>query len=235
MAIVGAADAPITEFIFSLFSAGKFLATWDGRPSQASRPYDLLRSGLVLAEASAALILEDLDHAQARGATILGEVVGTGSSSEGGLDGRVAEIYRRGLEAAMVMALTAAGRHPLQIDHINAHGNSTKTDDAAETAAFKGVFGEHAYKVPVTSIKGAVGQPLAAGGILQLVAAALSIASGCVPPTINQEQLDPECDLDYVPNESRVARIKNVLVHSHSLGGFLPGSHTAIVISAPPI
>src|SRR5262249_55591089 len=100
MAIVGAADAPITEFIFSLFAAGKFLATWDGPPARASRPYDLLRSGLVLAEASAALILEDLDRAQARGANIFGEVVGTGSSSEGGLEGRVTEIYRRGLEAA---------------------------------------------------------------------------------------------------------------------------------------
>jgi 3-oxoacyl-[acyl-carrier-protein] synthase II len=235
MAIVGAADAPITEFIFSLFSAGNFLATWDGPPSQASRPYDLLRSGLVLAEASAALILEELDHAQARGATIHGEVGGTGSSSEGGFDGSAIEIYRQSLDAAMTMALDAAGKSALEIDHINSHGNSTKTDDAAETAAFKDVFREHAYRVPITSIKGAVGQPLAAGGILQIASAALSITVGHVPPTINQEQLDPECDLDYVPNHSRVARIRNVLVHSHSLGGFLPGSHTAIVISAPPI
>jgi 3-oxoacyl-[acyl-carrier-protein] synthase II len=235
MAIVGAADAPITEFIFSLFSAGNFLATWEGPPSQASRPYDLLRSGLVLAEASAALILEEMDHAHERNATIHGEVVGTGSSSEGGFAGRAVEVYRQSLEAAMAMALGAAGKSSLEIDHINSHGNSTKTDDAAETAAFKDVLGEHAYRVPITSIKGAVGQPLAAGGILQIASAALSITSGHVPPTINQEHLDPECDLDYVPNHSRIARVRNVLVHSHSLGGYLPGSHTAIVISAPPI
>ncbi len=235
IAIVGAADAPVTEFIFSLFCAGKFLATWQGRPSQASRPYDLLRSGLVLAEASAALILEELEHARARGATVYGEIIGTGSSSEGGFDGRTAQVYRKGLEAAMAMAIASTGTSPREIDHINSHGNSTKTDDAAETAAYKDILGDHAYNVPITSIKGAVGQPLAAGGILQIAAGVLSLTSGCVPPTINQEVNDPECDLDYVANQPRVARIKNVLVHSHSLGGFLPGSHTAVVVGTPPL
>jgi len=235
LAIVGAADAPVTEFIFSLFCAGGFLATWQGPPSQASRPYDLLRSGLVLAEASAALILEELEHARARGATIYGEVIGMGNSTEGGFGGRIADVYRQSLQAAMATALNSAGISPRQLDHINSHGNSTKTDDAAETAAFKRLLGDHAYKVPITSIKGAVGQPLAAGGILQIAAAVLSITFGCVPPTINQELSDPECDLDYVPNHSRVARINNVLVHSHSLGGVVPGSHTAVVIGAPPI
>jgi 3-oxoacyl-[acyl-carrier-protein] synthase II len=235
VSIVGAADAPLTEFILSLFCAGKFLATWQGPPGQASRPYDLLRSGLVLGEASAALVLEDLEHASARGASIYGEITGTGSSSEGGFHGRIADVYRKGLETAIANALSSAGVCPEHLDHINSHGNSTKTDDAAETAAFKRVLGDHAYKVPITSIKGAVGQPLAAGGILQIAAAVLSMTFGYAPPTINQELRDPECDLDYVPNEGRVARIKNVLVHSHSLGGLLPGSHTAVVLGAPPI
>jgi 3-oxoacyl-[acyl-carrier-protein] synthase II len=233
IAIAGAADAPLTEFMFSLFSAGNFLATWQGPPSRASRPYDLLRSGLVLAEGSAALILEDLEHARARSANIYAEIVGTGNASEGGFQGRIADVYRQSLETAMTKALAAADMPAEQLDHINSHGNSTQTDDAAETAAFKSLLGDHAYRIPITSIKGAVGQPLAAAGVLQITAAALSIAFGCVPPTINQELPDPACDLDYVPNESRPARLRKVLVHSHSLGGVIPGSHSVVVIGSP--
>jgi 3-oxoacyl-[acyl-carrier-protein] synthase II len=233
IAIVGAADAPLTQFIFSLFSAGNFLATWEGPPNRASRPYDLLRSGLVLAEGSAALILEDLEHAHARGANIYAEILGTGNASEGGFRGRIADVYCQTLQLAMTKALAAADLLPEQLDHINAHGNSTQTDDAADTAAFKGLLRDHAYRISITSIKGAVGQPLAAAGVLQITAAALSIAFGCVPPTINQELRDPACDLDYVPNKSRQARLRKVLVHSHSLGGVIPGSHSAVVIGHP--
>jgi 3-oxoacyl-(acyl-carrier-protein) synthase len=233
LAIVGASDAPVTEFIFSLFSAGKFLATWQDSPRQASRPYDLLRSGLVLGEAAAALILEDLDHAAARGAHVYAELLGTGNSSEGGFEGRTREVYARGLEAAIAGAFRSAEMVPEQLDYINSHGNSTKNDDAAETTAFKKALGSHAYRIPITSIKGAVGQPLAAGGVLQLAASALAIDAQRVPPTANYEVPDPECDLDYVPQRSRVARIRTALVHSHSLGGLVPGSHTAVLIRAP--
>jgi 3-oxoacyl-[acyl-carrier-protein] synthase II len=235
IAIAGAADAPVTEFLFGLFSAGNFLATWQGPPDQASRPYDLLRSGLVLAEGSAAVILEELDHALARGATIYGEVIGTGNSTEGGFTGRTGGIYRKSLEAAITGAIASADLSSRELDHINSHGNSTKSDDASETAAFKDLLGDHAYNIPISSIKGAIGQPLAAAGVLQIVAAVLSIVSGRVPPTINQKVRDPECNLDYVPNRSRVARIRNALVHAHSLGGRLPGSHTAVIVSGPPI
>src|SRR5262249_27320738 len=113
--------------------------------------------------------------------------------------------------------------------------NSTKSDDASETASFKDLLGDYAYNIPITSIKGAIGQPLAAAGILQMVAAVQSIVSGQIPPTINQTMRDPLCDLDYVPNISRLARIRNVLVHAHSLGGRLPGSHTAVILNGPPI
>lgn len=233
LAIVGASDAPVTEFIFSLFSAGKFLATSQDSPKQASRPYDLLRSGLVLGEAAAALVLEDFEHAAARGAHIYAEIAGTGNSSEGGFDGRVRDVYARSLQAAIVASFGSAQMAPEELDHINSHGNSTKNDDAAETTAFKSALGYHAYKIPITSIKGAVGQPLAAGGVLQLAAAALSIETQHVPPTVNYEVRDPECDLDYVPQRARVARIRTALVHSHSLGGFVPGSHTAVLIRRP--
>lgn len=230
LAVVGAAEAPITEFILGLFSAGNFLATWTGPPHLASRPYDLLRSGLVLGEGAAALILEEREHALARGVPIYGEILGTGSASEGGFDGPSRKMYECTLEQALTSALADAQVSANDIDHINAHGNSTKGDDAAETRAFRHTLAAQAYRIPITSIKGAIGQPLAAGGALQVVAVALSLQAQCVPPTVNQAVPDPECDLDYVPNNARVVRLRNVLVHSHSLGGRVPGSHAAMVI-----
>lgn len=235
IAIVGASEAPISEFIFSLFCAGNFLSTWQGSPEQASRPYDFLRSGLVLGEAAATLILENYEHAVARGANIYCEVLGIGSASEGGFAGQIKDIYRQGLEGAMSTAFTDASILPTNVDHINSHGNSTKNDDAAETAAYKSIFGGHAYNISITSIKGAIGQPLAAGGVLQLATSALSIAHQEVPPTLNQQVGDPDCDLDYVPNRSRKSRIRYALAHSHSLGGVVPGTHTAVLLSTPNI
>jgi len=232
IAVVGAVDAPVTEFIFSLFCAGPFLTRWAGDPSKASRPYDLLRSGLVLAEASACIILEDYDLALARNGRIYGEVLGTGSCAEGAFPGKPEEVYRRGLEQVFLAAFNNAGVSPKSLDHINAHGNSTQADDAAETAVYKKLLGERAYAIPITSIKGAVGQPLAAGGLLQVMSAALSFEREELPPTINYEVPDPLCDLDYVANISRIARIKTAFAHSHSLGGPVPGSHAAAVLGA---
>jgi 3-oxoacyl-(acyl-carrier-protein) synthase len=232
IAIVGASDAPITEFVFSLFCAGKFLSQWDGAPERASRPYDLLRSGMVLGEGAAALILEDLDHALARGARIYCEVLGVGSANEGGIEGGTRAVYQRGLERALIVALADARLVPGDLDHIHSHGNSTRNDDAAETQAYKALLGDHAYRISITSIKGSIGQPLAAGGVLQLASLALSIANREVPPTANLDTPDPECDLDYVPEQKRVARIRRALAHSHSLGGVLPGTHTVVVVGA---
>jgi len=233
IAVVGAADAPVTEFIFSLFCAGPFLTRWSGDPRKASRPYDLLRSGLVLAEASAALLLEDYDLASARNARIYGEILGTGSCSEGAFSGRPDEVFRKGLEQVFIAAFRDADIAVEEIDHINAHGNSTQSDDAAESVVYKKVLGERAYAVPITSIKGAVGQPLAAGGLLQAISVALSFEREELPPTANYEVPDPRCDLDYVPNTSRIARVKTAFIHSHSLGGRVPGSHAAVVLGAP--
>jgi len=232
IAVVGAVDAPVTEFIFSLFCAGPFLTRWSGEPSKASRPYDLLRSGLVLAEASACIVLEDYDLALARNVRIYGEILGTGSCAEGAFPGKPDEVYRLGLEQVFLAAFSNAGIPLKSLDHINSHGNSTQSDDAAETAVYKKLLGERAYAVPITSIKGAVGQPLAAGGLLQVMSAALSFEREELPPTINYEVPDPLCDLDYVPNISRIARIKIAFVHSHSLGGPVPGSHAAAVLGA---
>jgi 3-oxoacyl-[acyl-carrier-protein] synthase II len=232
IAVIGAADAPVTEFIFSLFCAGPFLTRWSGDPSKASRPYDLLRSGLVLAEASAAIVLEDYDLASARNARTYGEILGTGSCAEGAFRGRPEEVYRYGLEQVFIAAFQDAGVSPDSLDHINAHGNSTQPDDAAETAVYKKLLGERAYAIPISSIKGAVGQPLAVGGLLQVISVALSFEREEVPPTINYEFPDPLCDLDYVPNKARIARVTTAFVHSHSLGGPVPGSHAAAVLGA---
>jgi 3-oxoacyl-[acyl-carrier-protein] synthase II len=232
-AIVGASDAPLTEFIFSLFCAGEFLSTWQGPAESASRPYDLHRSGLVLGEGAGALVLEDLDSAQSRGARIYCEIGGVGAASEGGFTGRPRDIYQQGLEHAIADSLTNARLRRFEVDHIHSHGNSTRNDDAAETAAYKSLFGEHAYRLSITSIKGAIGQPLAAGGILQLASLALALFTQQIPPTINRDVPDPECDLDYVPRSSRIARIRCALAHSHSLGGVLPGTHTAVLVLAP--
>ena len=233
LAIAGASEAPISEFIFALFAAGGFLSTWQGPSAAASRPYDLLRSGLVLAEAAGALVLEDSEHAIHRGAPVYAELIGFGSASEGGLIGSRRDIYRRGLELALRSACRDAQTSPPLVDYINAHGNSTKDDDVAETEAYKNVFGDCIFNIPISSIKSSIGQPMSAAGVLQVAATALSIRDRIIPPTLNLDYPDPECDLDYVPNKARRARIRTALTHAHSLGGRVPGSHTALLISAP--
>ena len=141
VAIVGASDAPITEFLFSLFSAGRFLSSWTGPPDKASRPYDLRRSGLALAEGAATIALEDRDHAVSRGDTSIARLPGPVGASEAGFTGSARSVYARGLERALLEALTDAGYAPRDIEHIHSHGNSTRNDDAAETQAYKDVFG----------------------------------------------------------------------------------------------
>lgn len=231
VAIAGASEAPLSPFLLSLFAAGGYLSTWQGPPAAASRPYDLLRSGFVPAEASASLVLEDLDSALHRGATIYAEVLSHASASESAQPSHD-DGYSAALTRAIRLALDRAGLRAGDLDYICAHGNSIKLEDRAEATAHRNALGSHAYRVPVSSIKSMVGQPFAAAGVLQAVAAALAVHSGLIPPTINHEIPDPDCDLDYVPNHSRFVRIRHALLHSHSLGGHLPGTHSSMILSA---
>jgi 3-oxoacyl-[acyl-carrier-protein] synthase II len=242
-ALVGAAEAPLSEFTFGLFAASSFLSTWDGPPQEASRPYDRLRSGLVLSEGAAMMVLEELETALSRGAQPYAEVLGYASSAEAAPPGRRREQeagpprrrherYTIALEHAITVAITRSRLSPVEIDYVCAHGNSTQFDDAAEAAAHRGAFRQHAYRMPVSSIKSMIGQPFAAAGVMQASAAVLAVKHKVVPPTINYDHPDPSCDLDYVPNQARAARVNHALFHSHSLGGGVPGSHSAMVVGA---
>lgn len=229
VALVGATETPISEFIFGLFVAGEILTRWQGPPMKASRPYDLLRSGLVLSEGAGALVLEELEHAVERSGPIQAELLGYSSASEG-TSRRQQDNYAASLAQAIRDAIRLSQLSPQDIDYVCAHGNSGKFDDESEAVAHRTAFGPHAYRVLVSSIKSMIGQPFAASGLLQAVATASSIRHQIAPPTINYEVPDPACDLDYVPNRSRVARIRHALFHAHSLGGHLPGSHSAMVL-----
>jgi 3-oxoacyl-[acyl-carrier-protein] synthase II len=218
VALAGACDTPIFAEIFASFCALGALTKRLDDPQKASRPYDLLRDGLVLSEAGATLVLEDLDFARDRGAMIYAEVLGYGSRSEG-VGMRKGDPSGAVLADAIRTAVTRADLTPRDIDHVNAHGSSLPDYDICDTRAFKAALGARAYSIPITSIKSMMGQPVSVAGVLQTAAACLSIQHQQVPPTINQEVPDPQCDLDYVPNQSRAARIKRVLVNGHSFGG----------------
>jgi len=227
--IVGASEAPLFPTTYAGICAGGFLTRWDGPPRQASRPYDKLRSGFVLGEGAGAVTLEDMDHALDRGATIYAEVLGMGGSAETNQNG-LKDVYKTALIRAINQALRTAEVLPNELDHINSHGNSTMHDDQSETNAYKEILGTHAYNVPISSIKSMIGQALAAAGMFQVVSTCLTIQHGIVPPTINLKHPDPGCDLDYTPNNARKARVRLALCHSHSMGGTVPGTHTAIVL-----
>ena len=217
-AIVGASDAPIFPLSFGSLCALGALTRRNSEPTKASRPYDALRDGIVIAEGSATLVLEDLEVAQDRGATIYAEVLGHGAASEA-IGMRKGDPSGHVMANAIGMAIRNAHLRPSDIDHVNAHGSSLPDYDLCDSNAFKTALGPHAYRIPITSIKSMIGQPVSAAGALQTVAASLSIQTQIAPPTINQEVPDPLCDLDYVPNVSRVARIKHVLINGHSFGG----------------
>ena len=204
------------------------LPRWLGPPEEASRPFDRLRSGLVIAEGAAIVVVEEEANAAARGARIYGRILGVGESSEAAHLRKVDETGAVGAQA-MTLALQQAGLTPNDIDYVAAHGNSMQDYDAAETASLKRVFGRQAYAIPISSIKGMCGQALAASSAMQVVTACLTLRDQIVPPTINYSSHDPRCDLDYVPNVARRVRIRRVLVHTHSLGG----SHGAMVLGVP--
>ncbi len=200
---------------FNLLTA---LSTNNDNPTGASRPFDRLRDGFVLGEGAAMLILEELEFAKARGAHIWGEVLGYGSTADAY---RVTDIHPegRGAIGCMNMALEDAGIKPEQIDYVNAHGTSTTVNDKVETRACREVFGEYAEQTPISSTKSMMGHLIAAAGATEFIVCLLAIRDNVLPPTINYENEDPLCDLDYIPNEARETECSLALTNSFGFGG----------------
>jgi beta-ketoacyl-acyl-carrier-protein synthase II len=217
--IAGGAEAGICEIGLGGFSTIHALSTSSNEaPEKASRPFDANRDGFVPAEGSGLLVLEDLEHALNRGANIIGELAGWGVTSDAHHLVHPPE-DGAGAVRAMWMALDDAGIGPEVVDYINAHGTSTPVNDAAETRAIKTVFGEHAALTPISSTKSMIGHSLGASGGLEAIAAIRTIRDGVIHPTINYENPDPACDLDYVPNVAREADVNTVLSNSFGFGG----------------
>ncbi|MBM7717402.1 beta-ketoacyl-ACP synthase II [Siminovitchia sp. FSL H7-0308] len=215
--IAGGTEAPITQMSVAGFCANKALST-NPDPNTASRPFDLNRDGFVIGEGAGVLILEELDHALNRGADIYAEIVGYGSTGDAYHITAPAPGGEGGARA-MKLALEDAGMKPEDIDYINAHGTSTPYNDEFETNAVKQVFGEHAYKLGISSTKSMTGHLLGAAGGVEAIYSVLAIKDGIMPPTINYETPDPKCDLDYVVNEARKRDLKGVLSNSLGFGG----------------
>ena len=223
--IAGGAEAGIGEIPIAAFSAMRALSTRrNDEPEKACRPFDAERDGFVMADGAGILVLEALGHAQARGASIHAELVGYAATDDASHITLPAP-GGRGAVGSMRLALDDAGLTPQDVDYINAHGTSTPANDKAETAAIKTVFGERAYDVPISSTKSMTGHMLGAGGGVEAIASILAIRDGCLPPTINLEVPDPECDLDYVPNEARRADVTVAMSNSFGFGG-----HNATVV-----
>lgn len=217
--ITGGTEAMIRDFAMVGFIAMRALPlNYNHQPERASRPFDLDREGFVFSEGAGVLVLENLEHALKRGASILAEVAGHASSSEG-FHMAAPEPDGAGPARTMRWALRDAGMLPEEIGYINAHGSSTKLNDSIETQAIKQVFGEQAYNIPVSSTKSMIGHPMGASGALEAIVCALAIKHGWIPPTINYETPDPECDLDYVPNQARQVSVDATLSNSFGLGG----------------
>ncbi len=223
--LCGAAEAPITPVTFGAFDVINVLSCHNDNPESASRPFDNKRDGFVLGEGAGILILEELGHALKRNARIYAEVLGFGTScnafhmtdlpSDGGA-----------MVSCIALALKDAGVSPQEIDYINAHGSSTKMNDIFETNAYKTVFGEYAYKLPISSLKSMIGHPLAAANAVEMTICPLIFQNNILPPTINQEEKDPLCDLDYIPNVARQKKINTLLKTSSGFSGI----HSALIL-----
>jgi 3-oxoacyl-[acyl-carrier-protein] synthase II len=223
--LCGGTEAPVTEVGIAGFSAMRALSRRNDEPEKASRPFDAQRDGFVMGEAGAVVVLEELEHAQARGAKIYAELLGYGVSSDAR---HITEPDPTGKNPAraMTMAFGDAGISPDEIDYINAHGTSTPLGDASETRVLKLALGEeNARKTPVSSTKGATGHCLGAAGGVEAIFSILAVNRGMLPPTINYEDPDPECDLDYIPNEAREADVRTAVSNSFGFGG-----HNATIV-----
>ncbi|MBX7166690.1 MAG: beta-ketoacyl-ACP synthase II [Pirellulales bacterium] len=216
--VTGGTEAAVTPMGISGFASMRALSTRNDNPAEASRPFDKERDGFVLGEGAGILVLEELEHARARGARIYAELLGYGTYGDAG---HITQPDENGIGAvkAMRRALTDAGRDPSAIDYINAHGTSTMLGDAAETQAIKNVFGESARKVSISSTKSQLGHLLGASGGVELVLSTLAIRDNMVPPTINYSTPDPACDLDYTPNQPRERKLDYAMSNSFGFGG----------------
>jgi len=213
--VVGGADAAVTPIGLAGFSQAGALSR-NSEPQKASRPFDRERDGFVVGEGGAALILESLDCARARGANILAEIIGYGATSDAF---HVTAPLESGEAAARAIELALAEVSPDEVGYINAHGTSTPLNDASETRAIKKAFGDKAYKIPVSSIKSMLGHMMGAAGTIEAITCCQVINKGIIPPTINLEHPDPECDLDYVPNAARAGDVRIALSNSFGFGG----------------
>jgi 3-oxoacyl-[acyl-carrier-protein] synthase II len=216
--IAGGAESCITPLSVAGFAAARALSTRNDEPEKASRPFEKNRDGFVMGEGAGIVVLEEYEHAKKRGAEILAEVVGYGTSGDA-YHMTAPAPGGEGAARAIRNALKDAGVSPEDIDYINAHGTSTKFNDLYETMAIKSVFGDHAYKLKVSSIKSMIGHLLGAAGGVEVISSVMTLKTGIIPPTINYEEPDPECDLDYVPNEAIEMEVKYVLKNSFGFGG----------------
>ena len=216
--LAGGAEAGISQLGLAGFAVMRALSTRNDEPEKASRPFDAGRDGFVPAEGSVVLVMEELQHALERNANIMAEVAGFGSTSDAGHPVQPEESGTCAAEA-MRLALADAGVGLDQVDYINAHGTSTPLNDALETVAIKRLFGDGAYRIPISSTKSMIGHSLGASGSLEAAACVMSITTGMVHPTINYESPDPACDLDYVPNQARQLDVKVVLSNAFGFGG----------------
>jgi 3-oxoacyl-[acyl-carrier-protein] synthase II len=214
----GGAHSMIHPFGVTGFNLLTALSERNDEPEKASRPFDLHRDGFILGEGAAMVVLEDFERAKKRGAPIYGEILGYGTTADAF---RITDTHPegRGAITCMKMALRDAGRNVDEIDYINAHGTSTQVNDRVESLAIKEVFGPQAYKIPVSSTKSMTGHLIAAAGATELIICLMAMRDGIVPPTINYETPDPQCDLDYVPNKARQKKVRTILTNSFGFGG----------------
>lgn len=221
----GASEAPITPITFGAFDVVNVLSVHNDFPEKSSRPFDAKRNGFVISEACGILILEELEHALSRGADIYAEVVGFGTTCNAY---HMTDLPSDGvpMEKCIKLALEDAGIKPHDIDYVNAHGSSTRQNDVFETSAYKSVFGDYAYKVPISSLKSMIGHPLAAANAVELVMSCMIFKNNILPPTINQEFPDPQCDLDYIPNKAREKKVNYILKTSSGFSGI----HSSLVL-----
>lgn len=216
--ITGGAEAVVTPLALGGFCSMRALSKRNDEPEKSSRPFDMDRDGFVIGEGAGILILEELEHALSRGADIYAEVIGYGLSGDA-YHVSAPDPEGEGAISCMQMAIDYATLRPEDIDYINAHGTSTKLNDLSENKAIKAVFGEHAYKLAISSTKSMTGHLLGGAGGVEAVYSVLTIKHGIIPPTINYETPDPECDLDYVPNVARQADVKTAMSNSFGFGG----------------
>jgi 3-oxoacyl-[acyl-carrier-protein] synthase II len=227
--VAGGVEVPLTPLIFGAFAIIRAMSTRNDEPARACRPFDRGRDGFVMAEGAALLVLEELDHARGRGAPIYGEVLGYGTSNDAH---HMTAPLPSGIQAARAMrsALEETGLPPTAVDYVNAHASGTPLNDSTETLAIKQVLGDHAYRVPISGTKAMHGHALGATGAIEAAICMLALRHAYLPPTLNLEDPDPACDLDYIPGRGREVAVRYILSNSFGFGGI----NAALVFGAPP-